>query len=60
MSHGSLWKVVLDEFLEQFSARNNIPFRAFDVDLDKLHTIQIDRFCADVDQFDEAVVVAFG
>lgn len=34
VSHGSLWKVVLDEFLEQFSARNNIPFRAFDVDLD--------------------------
>jgi len=34
VSHGSLWKDVLDDFLEQFSARNNIPFRAFDVDLD--------------------------
>lgn len=34
VSHGSLWKDVLDEFLERFSARNNIPFRAFDTDLD--------------------------
>lgn len=34
VSHGSLWKDVLDEFLGEFSARNNIPFRAFDTDLD--------------------------
>ena len=34
VSHGSLWKDVLDEFLEQFSARNNIPFRSFDIELD--------------------------
>lgn len=34
VSHGTLWKLVLDDFLEHFSERNNIPFRAFDVDLD--------------------------
>jgi alpha,alpha-trehalase len=34
VSHGSLWKDVMDEFLERFSARNNIPFRPFDTELD--------------------------
>ena len=33
-SHGSLWKVVMDDFLKDFSERNNIPFRAFDLELD--------------------------
>ena len=34
VSHGTLWKAVMDDFLEQFSERNNIPFRAFDIELD--------------------------
>ncbi len=34
VSHGGLWKIVMDEFLEGFSARNNIPFRPFDTELD--------------------------
>lgn len=28
--HGELWKVVFDDFLKEFSARHNLPFKQFD------------------------------
>jgi HAD superfamily hydrolase (TIGR01509 family) len=32
--HGELWKVVFDDFLKEFSARHNLPFRQFDAGVD--------------------------
>ena len=32
--HGELWKVVFDDFLREFSARHNLPFKQFDAGAD--------------------------
>jgi hypothetical protein len=32
--HGELWKVVFDDFLREFSARHNLPFKPFDAGAD--------------------------
>jgi trehalose 6-phosphate phosphatase len=32
--HGELWKVVFDDFLRDFGARHNLPFREFDATAD--------------------------
>ena len=32
--HGELWKVVFDDFLKEFSARHNLPFKPFDAGAD--------------------------
>ena len=32
--HGELWKVVFDDFLRDFSARHNLPFKQFDAGVD--------------------------